>query len=387
MKQESINRLSTLDSPARRNFIVRSALLVAGTAISLNSDQLGESPAYTAWKQLQKGSLTDLEYIVQCGTLAANAHNTQCWLFHISGGQIVLFADLKRNLGRADPKRRLMLMSLGCAVENMVVAAHQLGYQVRINDAEVAAFLADHGRCAVLELSRRGDSGAHPWFSALFSRRTARLPFAALPSHYRHLASKIGNLADLPGLELAWYDQAGDCRTIVNATERAVKQFVNDNAAYSDAMRWFRRSRLEWEHLRDGISIFSGDAPFWIKEWVNLFVENEDLLLPVFREGEVDVTQRLAAATPLWALVTAERNEPGAWFRAGRLVERLYLAAAAAGYAVQPVVYPTESATSSAELTTGLALEGHQIPLLLLRVGRAAVTEPSPRRDLMSVLI
>jgi len=378
-----------LASPARRGFLGRSGLLaMAGAAglAGLRSVDWEEPAAYQAWKQLEKGSLTDPEYIVQCGTLAANAHDTQAWSFRILGSHIVLFADLERSLGRADPRRRLMLMGVGCAVENMVVAAAQLGYAARVDDAAAAQFLAEGGRCAVLELSKTGGAGGHPWFPALFSRRTTRTAFDPLPMARRDFAARLGDPGDLPGIQIGWYETPLERAAIAAVTAQAAQRFVNDEGAYRDSMAWFRRSRSEWERRRDGISIFGGDAPLWVKEWVELLADGDDLVSPAFRHGEVDVVRRLAEATPLWAMVRADEDSPVAWFRAGRLIERIYLAATAAGCAVQPVAYPTESSVGTAELTQALGLGPRSLPLMLLRVGRAAMPSPAPRRDLASVL-
>lgn len=378
-------------STARRKFLIGSGVVttgvIAGLAGGFHNYHWEEPSAYQAWTQIEKGALTDLEYIVQCGTLAANAHNTQPWSFSIQGLRIALFADLNRNIGRADPRRRLMLMSIGCAAENMVVAAGQLGYAVRIDDAGSATFPVDGGRCVVLELSRSSDSGRHPWFPALFQRRTTRAPFAPLPMPYRDFAAQLGNLSDLPGVQLRWYESDLERAAIIKAVNVSVRGFVEDEGAYHDGMAWFRRSRSEWEQRRDGISIFGGDAPLLVKEWVDLFASEDDLLSPAFRQGEVDVAQRLAETTPLWVMVRADVDTPGAWFRAGRMIERIYLAATAEGYAVQPITYPTESSAGLAELTRAFGLESRSVPLMLLRVGRAAIPSPSPRRELASVLL
>jgi len=387
---ETMIRDERVLSPSRRNFLIYSGIITTGAAIGLmgwHAEQEEGASAYRAWSQLAKGGMTDFEYIVQCGTLAANAHNTQPWSFHLLNDSVVLFADLKRNLGRADPRRRMLLMSLGCAVENMVVAASQLGYAAHIDDADCASFPDDGGRCAVLGLSKRNDSGGHPWFTALFRRRTTRTLYAPLPMPYRDFAAQLGDPSDLPGISLEWLDRPGEQAAIVKAVMLSVSGFVDDDRAYRDAMAWFRRSRAELEQRRDGISIFGGDAPFLIKEWVELLASEDDLFSPVFRQGEVDVAQRLAEATPLWVMIRADQDNPKAWFRAGRMIERIYLAAAAAGYAVQPISYATESSAGMAALIGSFGTDARSVPLMLLRVGRAVMPSPAPRRELASVLL
>ena len=61
--------------------------------------------------------------------LASNAHNAQPWLFNVSDSRIELYADAGRNLGAADPYLREMHLSLGCALENLIIAALRMAIE------------------------------------------------------------------------------------------------------------------------------------------------------------------------------------------------------------------------------------------------------------------
>ena len=60
--------------------------------------------------------------LVRAAILAANAHNTQPWLFTVADDRIELFADLSRTIGTMDPLLRELHISLGCALENLTLA-------------------------------------------------------------------------------------------------------------------------------------------------------------------------------------------------------------------------------------------------------------------------
>lgn len=66
--------------------------------------------------------------LVRAAILAANPHNTQPWLFRVSDTSIALFADTTRNIGVIDPFLREMYIGLGCALENLLLAAPANGY-------------------------------------------------------------------------------------------------------------------------------------------------------------------------------------------------------------------------------------------------------------------
>ncbi|HBW34687.1 twin-arginine translocation signal domain-containing protein [Desulfosporosinus sp. BICA1-9] len=110
----------------RRNFLKGSAIIsslaVAGgfwRAAENGVFSTGKGPAYTAWET----SFNGLEGLVNAAILAANAHNAQPWLFKLGNSTIDLKADTGRNLGPVDPYLREMYISLGCALENLIVAA------------------------------------------------------------------------------------------------------------------------------------------------------------------------------------------------------------------------------------------------------------------------
>jgi hypothetical protein len=90
----------------------------------------GQGPAYEPWKDWKTESEEGAGplSLVASAILAANAHNTQPWLFVVNPNKIDLFADTRRNIGAIDPYLREMYEGLGCALENLVVAAESKGY-------------------------------------------------------------------------------------------------------------------------------------------------------------------------------------------------------------------------------------------------------------------
>ena len=78
--------------------------------------------------------------LVRAAVLASNAHNAQPWLFHLTDSAIDVFADHQRNIGTVDPFLREMYISVGCALENLSLAAEANGYAPTLtlmpNDAD-----------------------------------------------------------------------------------------------------------------------------------------------------------------------------------------------------------------------------------------------------------
>jgi len=70
-----------------------------------------------------------LGFLLRYAILAPSTKNSQPWAFSIQGNRIHLIADLTRSQALADPDKRELYISLGCALENLLVAAEHFGLQ------------------------------------------------------------------------------------------------------------------------------------------------------------------------------------------------------------------------------------------------------------------
>ena len=107
-------------------------VLVAGGGVWRAWDQgvfsVGQGPAYEPWKDWRSASDGPLG-LVRAAILAASPHNTQPWLFKVASSSIELYVDTARNTGALDPFLREQNIGLGCALENLMLAAGANGYQ------------------------------------------------------------------------------------------------------------------------------------------------------------------------------------------------------------------------------------------------------------------
>ena len=127
-------------SPTRRRFLQAAGgitLLAVGGAIWRAHDrEVFVTPSgapYDPWTLWNSSEYKNTPVaLVAAGILASNPHNTQPWIFRLSDKQIDILADTSRNLGSFDPYLREMHIGLGCAIENMVLAAPANGYGTEV---------------------------------------------------------------------------------------------------------------------------------------------------------------------------------------------------------------------------------------------------------------
>jgi hypothetical protein len=124
----------------RRNFLKSAGVvtvLVVGTnafwyVSNLGVFSTGQGAAYEPWKNWRAGKSEGSLILVRAAILAANPHDTQPWLFRVSESHIEMFADTNRRIGAIDPYLREMHVGLGCALENLLLAADANWYSYHL---------------------------------------------------------------------------------------------------------------------------------------------------------------------------------------------------------------------------------------------------------------
>ena len=80
------------------------------------------------WRHVEPDNgVRDYRELVRYATLAASSHNTQPWKFKLEPNRILILPDLSRRCPAVDPDDHHLYASLGCAAENILVAAPAFG--------------------------------------------------------------------------------------------------------------------------------------------------------------------------------------------------------------------------------------------------------------------
>ncbi len=173
-------------SMQRRSFLKGAGavtILVVGGVVWRAEDQgvfsVGQGPAYEPWKDWQKDASAGPLVLVRSAILAASPHNTQPWLFRVSNSSIELYADIARNAGALDPYRREQYIALGCALENLMLAAGANGYNA---SAILLSGMLDGSSDDKVQLVARvelapGTPQNNELYNAIPNRHTNRSPY------------------------------------------------------------------------------------------------------------------------------------------------------------------------------------------------------------------
>src|SRR6202163_4988998 len=179
-------------------------ILVAGGGVWRAADQgvfsTGEGPAYQPWDEWRTATKGPLD-LVRAAILAANPHNSQPWLFHVTSTQIDLFADLSRNLGAVDPFLIEMHIGLGCALENLLLAATANGYSTQVTLSPDAA---DETLVARIALAP-GSAPVSTLYNVIPLRHTNRYPYDTGRPVTAATLDALSALGDDPDVRVFWF--------------------------------------------------------------------------------------------------------------------------------------------------------------------------------------
>ncbi len=375
------------------------ATVPAASCAAVPEDLPRAGGAYAPWRDWQAGA-TGMRHLVHTAILAANAHDTQPWQFCATEQRIDLYADESRNLGAMDPFRREMHISLGCALENLSLAAQAQGLQAEIvpvaGSVEPPADAAGRRLAATIALTSN-TSVASPLLAAVPHRHTNRGaydPERAVTAET--LAQLTAHAATAGEVRLILLTDAGARQAFAQATIAATEAIIADSAMINDSDAWFRATDAEIEKHRDGPTIYAaGLSPF------RQFMAG---LLPMpspetTHRYWLDQTRetQLGTAAAFGLIAVRDLYDRPQAITAGRLWQRLHLQGTLLGLGMQPLNQLPERVDRERQLgkpagtakeLAALTGDAGWLPTFAFRLGWPARPAPaSPRRPLEDVLL
>jgi hypothetical protein len=353
----------------------------------------GEGPAYDPWRHWDDGPPGTPQRLLRAAILAANPHNTQPWRFALRGSVLDLYADRARHLGTIDPFLREMHIGLGCALENLLLAAPAGEWL-----PSVAMFpnAGDPAHVARIVLAR-GASPVSPLLAAVPHRHTNRGAYdLRRPPEASVFAALAGLGTDLPEVSVRWFTGDDERRDIGAQIVAASEAIAADVEQSRDSGAWFRHGWSEVQSRRDGLTIDAQALPDWLRVVAKIAppVSNQRADR-IWIESTRDV--QVATAPAFGLLLARDADDNLHRVQGGRLWQRMHLWATSRGLTMQPLNQMAERADRERgtgvtprfqRVLDGLAGGGDWRALMPFRLGHPTVAAgPSPRRPVEDVML
>jgi nitroreductase len=309
-----------------------------------------------------------LRYLLRYAILAPSSRNTQPWKFSVAGDTIGLFADYTRWQPVADRGRRELYISLGCALENLLVAAEHfgIGYGVRYfpepENEELAATIALHPG-PTRTLQRTGIP-----LDSLTTRRTQHGMYQDRPISDAARRRLLLSCCDL-GLRVDLTDDA------------AIRSKVVELNLHADEMEFADPAfRHELAHAIGQGTLGKSRLASWL---AGMVVSGLNLGRAVGKRNAA-----MLSSAPFLGLISAKEDDRVSQLKTGQALERIWLHTTAMGIGLQPMSQAVEVPSLRAELARVIP-GGGWVPQQVFRLGYPRHTETghTPRRSLDQVLL
>ncbi len=314
--------------------------------------------------------------IIRYATLAPSGHNTQPWKFVIKDNSILIFPDYSRGLPIVDPDDHALFISLGCALENLVVAANHIGFSAKVEyclqDKET-----EHIRVTLNEEKVESDPEL---FNAIQNRQSTRSKYNGRKIPAEDL-EKLRQISQQDKVSFILFTQDREIEPIIKFVKEGNRLQFRNKSFVSELISWIRFSKKHALATCDGLNSASMGLPF-IPRWLGKFILNT-LATP---DGEAKKCEKLIRGSSGLALFIAQANDKESWINVGRSFERVVLKATALNIRHAHMNMPCEEVEVRKKLQQHLGLKNEQ-PLLLLRIGYAEPMPESYRRPVEAVLV
>ena len=304
----------------------------------------GDGQAYDAWANWRDDPT--LLGAVAAAILAANPHNTQPWIFHVTADSIELFADPARRTGTLDSLDREQRIGLGCALENLVLAATARGYRATVTLLPDAADATHIATVSFVD----GPTEASSLHDAIGRRHSNRGPYTSTAVAGDALATLDSVSAGLDGVSVRWFTTSADRTTLGAMIIDATKAIIDDEQQSQDSFVWFRNNRDDIDTHMDGLTL---DA-----QGLSPMVLAAAKILPATSRAAGDAfwldqtrTVHTATAAAYGVITVADPDDPVQQLTGGRLLQRVHLAATVAGLGLQHMNQITERIDRDASLS------------------------------------
>jgi hypothetical protein len=305
-------------------------------------------------------------------SLAPSVHNTQPWQFAMNESALELVADRARQLKVLDPKARQLYISLGCALLNARASMAAAGIGVTVgrepdgDRPDVAA-----------RIEPLDDAPIDPALAALEPviglRRSNRRPFAPddVP---QDLIERLVSVASTEGALLHPVTAPDDRLALARLSQRADKELITDAAYRAELRAWTSDDASRTDGVPAG-SVPHVDGSAHDDVPMRDFDMSGSALLPAETQSSINQCLLVLGTTV---------DSPAAWLCAGEALERVWLEITRAGFVASVFTQVTEVPALRAQLRDELRLSTW--PHVVLRIGRAPSTPPTPRRPIGELL-
>jgi len=312
--------------------------------------------------------------IIKYAAQAPSEHNTQPWKFKITGDTITISPDFTRSLAVADRDSHAMYISLGCALENMIIAANEFNYEAKADIGK-----DENGLSVRVLLYEGGKIEKSGLFDYIVKRQVTRSKY-----HPGRIPNKI--LSELFG---DTDDDGIHSRLFLSETEiKSLIPYVIKGHRLQSGNRHYVKELVSWSRFSEKEAMLKGDglwsASFGLPSF-GRFIGPACMKMPVYSRRESRRLTEMMLTSSGLVMFLAEKNDPYHWIRLGQAFQQFGLRATKLQVSHSHLNMPCGELQVRNELIRDFNMQD-LTPLLLIRFGYSDPMPYSFRRKFYNLL-
>jgi len=280
-------------------------------------------------------SLKEIELLCKAGATAPSGGNVQPWVVDAYSNAFVIRLDPIRSVSFLDVGRYASLLSLGCFIENVVIASKQLGLETKITNYEIS----DISKPVVeIKFLYRLKTNKSDLYNFIFKRCTNRkisdgsLIPNELIDEFNTVAKNIDKNFNFIG-KYNYYEKKqlakvlGKADVIRNTHEESFRQMMNE----------FRWTGDEVKKTCDGIDIKTLELPKYAAKGLLLLKQFPHLRKIIPKQSFEELAKPILEESSHICFLNSSNNiDSKTMITIGRALERIWLTATKYHLSVQP---------------------------------------------------
>lgn len=315
---------------------------------------------------------TDFIQIASYASKAPSGHNTQPWKFHITDNTITVIPNFEVALPVVDGNNRELFISLGCAVENVCIAANHFGYTTQIAQCSIKGI--------ILELTKNDLTIENPLFHQIEKRQINRSVYNGNKVSDEML-QQLQSIQKEEAVQFYFAEMGTPfADTITKYILKGNEIQMNDVAFKNELLSWMRFNKKQVATTQNGLSYLVFGNPslpgIFARPIVRLFLKPNV-------QNKSD--RKKIGFSSHFVLCTTQSNTMEEWLDLGRSLQRFLLKTTEMGISYAFLNQPCEITTLSITLQKELPIN-KEYPTLILRIGYANPVPYSPRKDIETLV-
>lgn len=313
--------------------------------------------------------------IINYASKAPSGHNTQPWKFTAHGNSIIIDPDFGRSLPVVDPDNHALYISLGCALENLIIAATHFGIKANYEFVQKNNEYSIH-----ITLKPDENKEESPLFAYIEKRQVTRKNYNKENVDNEILLKCIEHIEE-PDFRVEFFKNKEEIEKIKpfilegNRAQFKNKKFVNE------LVSWIRFSENKAMKTGDGVWGGTMGMPNIPKITGNFIMKH----LVTAKSEKKRIEKNLENSAGL-VLFMVKEHHPVSWIKLGRVFQQFGLRLTSFNVRHAHLNMPCEEEEVRVKMQEALSLKPY-IPILLIRFGYAEPMPYSFRRKLNDVLI